>query len=182
MQLKSRHLLLFMIACGLLIYADTPGGALIAMAALMQLLVLLHNFELTRKSQLLAFKLFLVSIPLLLFWGAIHSFTLIYFKEAQYLFFGMALSMTLALSFLINLQLVFSYSFMKDCDFIMTSTLQSAFNNIKNRKTDFFRSFFLVFIFSFVPGFNTDWKLVFAVMATHLYLNRLQVKKALADF
>lgn len=182
MQLKLRHLILFVISCALLIYANTPGGALLALAALMQLALLIHNIELSRRSQRAAFKLFLVSIPLFLFWGGIHAFMTIYFVEKQYLFFLMAFSVTFALCFLLCLQTIFTYSFLSSSNFELIATLQNAFNNIKVRKTGFMRSLLLLFTLSFLPWLNTDWKLVFAVMGTHLYLNPDQVKKAFLNF
>jgi|GEM_PF-6839491 len=182
MQLKLRHLILFIIACALLIYADTQGGALLAIAVLMQLALLIHNIEVTRKAQLAVFKLFVVSLPLFLFLGGVHSFMTIYLAEGQYLFFFMAFSVTFFLCFLLNLQVVFAYWFLKKSNFELIATLQNAFNSIKERKMDFTKTMLLLFIFSFLPEINTDWKLVFAIMATHLYLNPAQVKKALLTF
>ncbi len=182
MQLKLRHLLLFILASAVLIYSHTPGGALLAVGVLMQLSLLIHGLELTRRSQLAALKLFLVSIPLLLFWGGIHSFVTIYFGEGQLFFFITAFVVTMALSFLLSLQIVFSYWFLKQNNYEILATLQDAFNNIKNRKHDFLKITLLLFAFSFVPWLTADWKLVFAVTATHLYVNRTLLKKALSSF
>ena len=182
MQLKLRHLILFVISCTLLIYANTPWGALLALAAAMQLALLIHNIELSRKSQLAAFKLFLVSIPLFLFWGGIHAFMMIYFIEKQFFLFLMAFSVTLILCFLLCLQIIFSYNFLSSSNFELIPTLQNAFNNIKKRNNGFMKSVLLLFTLSFIPWLDTDWKLVFAVMGTHLYLNPEQVKKAFLNF
>ena len=182
MQLKLRHLLLFVVACTLLIYAQTPGGALLALGILMQLALLIHGLELTRKSQVGAFKLFLASIPLFLFWGGIHSFVVIYLSESQHTYFLMALAITLVLSFLLGFQVVFSYRFLQSNNFELIASLQDALNNIKTRKTDFLKISLLLFIFSFIPWLSADWKLVFMVAVVHLHLNQSQLKKALSSF
>ena len=182
MQLKLRHLLLFIVACALLNFAHTPGGALLSMGVLMQLGLLIHGLELTKKSQLGALKLFLVSIPLFLFWGGVHSLVNLYFGEGQYFFFYMALFATLGINFLLCFQVIFSYSFLKSNDFELIASLQDAFSNIKNKKNEFIKSTLQLFLFSFIPWLSVEWKLVFAVTATHLYLNRYQLKKALSNF
>lgn len=155
---------------------------MLALGILMQLALLIHGLELTRKSQLGALKLFLVSIPLFLFWGGIHSFVIIYLSESQHLYFFMALAITLVLSFLLGLQVVFSYGFLQRNNFELIASLQDAFNNIKNRKADFFKTSLLLFIFSFIPWLSADWKLVFTVAVVHLHLNQNQLKKALSSF
>lgn len=155
---------------------------MLALAVLMQLALLIHGLELTRKSQLGALKLFFVSIPLFLFWGGVHSFVTIYFKEGQYIFFLMALAIAIILSFLLSIQVIFSYCFLKSNNFELMATLQDAYNNIKNRRNEFLKITFLLFLFSFVPVLGTDWKLVFTVAATHFYLNRNRLKMALLNF
>lgn len=181
MQLNSRQILLFIFSCALLIYAHTPGGALLALGVLMQLALLIYNIEFSKKSQLAALKLFLVTTPLFLFWGGVHSFATIYFNEGQYLFFFMTVVLILILSFLLCLQIVFSFWFLKPNDYNLLGSLQDSFNAVKNRKKDFIKTSLLLFIFSFVPGLSADWKLVFALMATYFYLNLSQLKKALLN-
>lgn len=155
---------------------------MLALGILMQLALLIHGLELTRKSQMGAFKLFLVSIPLFLFWGGIHSFVVIYLNESLYTYFFMALAITLALSFLLGLQVVFSYKFLQSNNFELIASLQDAFNNIKNRRAEYLKISLLLFIFSFTPWLSSDWKLVLMVAAAHLHLNQNQLKKALSSF
>lgn len=178
MQLKSRHLILFVVACAVLIFSGMPGGALLGLAALLQVALLLHPLELSRRSQLAALKLFLVSVPLFFFWGGVHSFVLIYLKERQFVFFFMALIISAALTFLVSLQTVFSYYYLAAGRYELFATLNEAFNNIRSRRAEYLRITGLVFVFSFVPWLAADWKLVFAVTATHLYLSRLRLKTA----
>lgn len=182
MQLKLRHLILFVIACALLIFAQTPGGALLGLGSLMQLALLIHNLEISKKSQLGVLKLFLTSIPLFLFWGGIHAFVSIYLREGQLQLFFVALSITVLLSFLLCFQIIFSYRFLNSNNFEVVATLQDAFNNIKNRRNEFIKLSLLLLLLSFVPWLSADWKLVFAVMVIHLYLNQNQLKSALANF
>ena len=182
MQLKLRHLILFLVAAVLLILGHLPGGALLGMAVLMQLAILINRIPLTKQAQIAVFKLFLLSVPILFFWAGAHSFVDIYIRESSYLFSAMAMMISLSLCFLINFQLVFTYSFLQQNDYGVNATLQNAFNEIKNKRMDLLKSSLVLFIFTLIPFFTADWKLVFAVMATHLYLNFAEVKKAVSNF
>lgn len=182
MQLKFRHLLLFIIACSVLIFSGLPGASLLAMCSLMQMALLIHGLELTKKSQITALKLFFISVPLFLFWGGIHSFVNIYLNENQYLFFITSLLITFGLTFLLCVQTVLPYTQLKENNYEALKTIQSVFNDIKNKKTDFLKITSIFFVFSFFPWLKTDWKLVFATMALHLYLNRAQLKRVISNF
>jgi hypothetical protein len=182
MQLKLRHIILFVIACAVLMLSHLPGGALLAICALMQINLLIHGIELTKKSQLAALKLFAISIPLFFFWGGIHAFAGIYLKEQQYVLLAMSLIISFGLSFLLAIQNIFPYSYLKSHNFEVIASIQAVFNDIKSKKSDFFRITFALYVFSFIPWLKTDWKLVFAIMATHLFLHRNQLKKAISNF
>ena len=182
MQLKSRHLLLFAIACLVLHVAQTPGGALLAIGVFLQLALLLHGLEISPRSQWGAFKIFLGCVPLLMFVGGIHSFVRIYLREGQYLFLAMASVVLLVLMLLLSFQIIFSFYFLEKNNFEFIATLQNAFNSLKDRRREFFKIGLLLFIFSNVPWVESDWKLVFAVTATHLLLNRTRLKTAISDF
>jgi hypothetical protein len=182
MQLKLRHIILFVIASALLMLSQLPGGALLAICALMQMNLLIHGFELTKKTQLAALKLFAISIPLFFFWGGIHAFATIYVQEQQYVLLTMTLVISFGLSFLLVLQNILPYLYFQSYNYEVISSVQAVFNDIKNKKSDFFRITFALYVFSFIPWLKTDWKLVFAIMATHLYLHRNQLKRALSSF
>lgn len=182
MQLKSRHLILFAVACLVLLFAQTPGGALLAIGVFLQLALLLHGFEINRRSQLGAFKLFLSCVPLLLFVGGIHAFVRIYLREGQYLFLTMASAVLFLLMLLLSFQIIFSFYFMEKNNFELVATLQDAFNSLKDRRRDFFKIGIILFLFSCIPWLESDWKLVFAVTATHLYLTRARLKTAILNF
>ena len=153
-----------------------------AIAALMQLALMIHGLEITRRSQLGALKLFLISVPLFLFWGGVCSFVSVYLRENQFLLLAMAAAILLGLSFLLCFQVVFSYFFLHSNNYKLVGTLQESFTSIKIRRNDFLKISFLIFIFSFVPWLGSDWKLVFALTATHLFLNRDRTKTAFLNF
>lgn len=182
MQLKSRHLILFIVACLVLLFAQTPGGALLAIGVFLQMALLLHGIEISRRSQLGAFKIFLSAVPLLMFVGGIHAFVRIYLREGHYLFLAMAAAVLIVLLLLLSFQIVFSYYFMEQNNFELIATLQDAFNSLKYRRHEFFKIGLLLALFSCVPWLASDWKLVFAVTATHLYLNRSRLKTAFSNF
>lgn len=182
MQLKLRHIILFILACTILIYAGTPGGALIAMAAMMQLALLIYNIELVSKSQWVVFKLFLLAIPTFIFWGAIQAFTMIYLKEAQYFFCFTTLLITFALSFILCLQVVFPYKHLKANHHELIATLQETFNSLKNERAAFIKTTLLLFVFSLAPWISSDWKLIFALMVIHLILNPRQAKRVFSNY
>ncbi|MBC7742327.1 MAG: hypothetical protein H7061_09020 [Bdellovibrionaceae bacterium] len=178
--MKLRHLVLFIISCGILIISEFPAGSLVALAMLFQLNLLLNRIPLTKNSQWAAFRLFLFSIPVFFFWGGIHSFTQIYLSEGQIIFFVMALLVSLMLSALVALQAVLAFHYLLEAQFKVGVALQFLFNDIKNKKNQLFKTTGLVFLFSYVPLLSTDWKLIFAVLTTQIILNWVQLKPALA--
>ena len=123
----------------------------------------------------------MVSIPLFFFWGGTHAFVKIYLTELQYLYFGMALAITLFLNLLLSFQVVYVYDFLKKNDYDLIVSLHSAFVKLKTEKRRFFKISTLLFFSSFVPWVQTDWKLIFALTVTHLYLNLPQLKKVFLD-
>lgn len=182
MQLKSRQLVLFILASAVLIYSKLSGGSLIAMAVLLQMALLIHKIPLTKKSQMAAFKLFLLSIPLFWFWGAIHSFTWIYLKEKQFLYFISAASVNLLLCFLISYQIVFPFRYLQQADFNINRSLQQTFRFLKSNSKTYLKTSVLIFIVSFTPGLGADWQLVLSVMVIFLYLNWSQLKTAILNY
>jgi hypothetical protein len=173
---------MFIIASALLLYSDLTGGALLALAVSMQLALLFYNFKLSLQAQLGALKLFFISIPLFFFWGGVHSFVTIYFTEGQHLFFLMALTVSMALTLLLTFQVVFSYAFLEKNNFELIATLQDSFNEIHKNRAYFLKISSVLFVFSLIPCLSSDWKLVFAVTVTHLYLNRDRLRPALLHF
>ena len=182
MQLKLRQLILFILACAILIYSQLPAGSLLAMAVLMQLMILVQSFEYSRRSQIAVAKLYLFSIPSFFFWGGARSFVSIYFFEQQYVLFLMSCVITFSLSFLIAIQSINSFLLLEANNFNVLKSIQSSFNSVKKNIKNLSKISVLIFIFSLIPIPGADWKLIFAVAATHLYLNWVQVKKVIGPF
>lgn len=181
MQLKSRQIILFFIACIVLAVSGIAGGSLLAVAALLQLSILIQQMPFTKQAQIAQLKLFLVSLPVLFFWGGVHSFVFIYLKEKSYSLALMALSISMILSFIVAFQLIFTSQFLEKNEFSVSPSLSEAFNEIKKQKNRLFQIAGLIFLFSFVPYIASDWKLVFALTATVFYLNRSQLMKAISN-
>lgn len=174
--MKLRHFLLFFTACITLIAANFPGGPLLGLLVWLQVNTLLTQ-SFNKTSQIWALKLFLISVPLLLFWGSIHSFFFIYMKEQSWLFFLMTLALNCCLSMIAAIYFFFSFDSAANCNFQVISTLDASWAVCKKNKSHFFKISLIIFTFSLVPFLSAEWKIVFAVMATHLYLNRARLKQ-----
>lgn len=181
MQLKSRQILLYLIACIVVYTSGLPGGSLLAIAALMQIALLLKGLEFSRRSQLAMFKLFLFSVPLFFFWGGIHSFISIYLAEGAPTMALSASVISLSLTFVLVFQLIFSMNYLVEAEFNVTGAIQNAFNEIKNHYSDLLKTTAIVFVLSLVPWLHEDWKLVFALTVTLGYLNWSQLKLAFSQ-
>lgn len=178
MQLKSKQILLFILACAILLVSNVAGGALLGLAVLMQLSILIQQIPFTKQSQLAFFKLFLISLPVTFLWGGAHSFVFIYLKQGAWLPALMAFSLSFTLVLILNFQLLYSNQFLEKNNFEVIRSLSDAFNEIKNNNRRFFKTAGLIFLFSFIPWGPDDWKLVFALMATLAVLNPQTLMKA----
>jgi hypothetical protein len=178
MQLKSKQILLYILACAILLISKVAGGALLALATLMQLSILIQQIPFTKQSQLAFFKLFLITLPVTFLWGGAHSFVFIYLKQGSWLQAIMAFSLSFTLILVLNFQLLYSNQFLEKNNFQVIRSLNDAFNEIKNNTRRFFKTAGLIFMFSFFPWGPDDWKLVFALTATLVVLNPLTLKKA----
>ena len=178
MQLKSKQIILFILACATLLISNVAGGALLGLAVLMQLSILIQQIPFTKLSQMAFFKLFLISLPAIFLWGGAHSFVFIYIKQGAWLSAVMAFSLSFVLVLILNFQLLYSNHFLEKNNFEVIRSLNEAFNEIKNNNRRFFKTAGLIFVFSFFPWGPDDWKLVFALMATLAVLNRQTLMKA----
>ncbi|MCC2679890.1 MAG: hypothetical protein K0R29_2466 [Pseudobdellovibrio sp.] len=178
MQLKLRHIILYVGACIVLGVAEVSGLSLLAILSLLQLAVLLQSMPFTRQAQLAELKLFLISLPSIFFWGAMHSFTHIYLKESSPVLGLMAMMVTLCITLIVGFMLVFSQDYLEKNNFAVLNALSDAFNDIRKEKKRLFKTAFLLFILSFPPLLAVDWKIVFSLTATLFWLNRSQLKKA----
>lgn len=178
MQLKLRHVLLYGIVCLVLWAADIGGLSLLAILSLLQLSVLLQSMTFSKQAQLAELKLFFISLPAIFFWGAMHSFTQIYLKEASLALALMSILVNICVTLVVGFQLVFSQPYLEQNNFQVLSALASAFNDIRKKKLTLLKIAGLLFILSFVPLLEVDWKIVFSLTATFFWLNRSQTRKS----
>ncbi len=176
-NMKSKHLLLFLVTCLLLYLSDIFAGSLIALALIFQLNLLYCCIPLTQKSQVTAFKMFACTIPLFLFLGGIHSFVLLYLAEEQWLFFIFAISITYFLCFLVDFFCFFTFSYLITNQFNISATYQAAFMEVKKNKKALFLQSFLILAFTFIPYLATEWKIIFSLTVFQIYFHRTQLKQ-----
>ena len=175
--MKSRHFILFVIACVLLIVSDIPGGSLLALFAWLQIYNLMVQDQFNKKTQLWAFSLSCLSLPFIFFWGSIHSFLFVYLAEKQFAFALMALCIDFCLCLIATIYFIFTFEVAAAVDYKAIKSLNAAFDSIKTIKATYFKISGLLLIFSFVPWLHSDWKIVFAIMATQLFLRQDQLKR-----
>lgn len=179
--MKLRHIILFVLAAATLMAADLAGASLLALSVWLQINTLFKNDVLSKSSQLWALKLFLITVPFLLFWGSTHSFLFIYASEQNWPFLMMATSLNLCLCLIATICYVFTFEVATSANFQVLSSLHRAWIRVKEKKTEFFKNSGLLFLFTLIPIFNADWKIVFAIMAMHLFLNRHRLKQVFAS-
>jgi len=136
--MKLRHLILFIIACAVLILAELPGGSLLALSVWLQIYNLLVQKEFSKRSQRWAFFLFLIALPFVFFWGSIHSFLFVYLHEKQILFSMMAASIDICLCLIGAVYFSFAFEVAESAQFQVNASLKRAFAEIKIKKAAFF--------------------------------------------
>lgn len=175
--MKLRHFILFFIACIALIFSDLPSGPLLALFAWLQVYNLWTQNVFNKKTQLWAFLVFLSSAPFVFLWGGVYSLLLIYIQEKQFLFSSMALAVDLGMCMLATIYFIFCFEVASAADFEVVKSIKLALDSIKMKKPTFFKISGLFLIFSFIPLLSVDWKIIFSIMATQLYLRRSQLKQ-----
>lgn len=175
--LKLRHIILFIIALALLMYFQYPFGALILIGIWLQLAILLWKRPLTPKLQKQTFILFLILIPLTLFWGSIALFLEIYVKEFAVTKMALAILLTFVLTF-VSL-LAYNYSFdelTKDQTWVQH--FSGLLNQIKVHKKSLFWVTLMSTLFLSLPiKISADYKILFTIILNHLYLKRENLKE-----
>lgn len=178
MQLKSRQIILYLFACFILLLSGLAGGSLLAIGLLLQILILLKGLPFTARTQWGLFRLLLISLPLLLFWGGAHSFMMIYMQEGSWAMALLAIGLSMALSLILGFQLIHSISYIEETGFQVLPGLQAAFNDIRTHHRTITKNSLALFVLSFVPWLPVEWKLVFALTVMYFYLNFQALKKA----
>ncbi len=170
--MKSKHVVLFLLSCVLLYISDIYGSSLIALALFFQVNLLLLKIPFTKKTQIIALQLFVCSIPLFLFLGGIHSFLFLYYNEGQWLFFLFACIISFSLCLVAHFLSLFVFNNVKIETNHLAQVYQNSFNEIKNHKKEILLQTVCIFILTFIPVINSDWKIIFGLTATQLYLRR----------
>jgi len=178
--MKLRHLILYFVSCVLLILADLPGGSLIAIFAWLQIYTLWTQPMFTRTTQIWATKLFFLSIPFIFFWGSIHSFLFIYQKENLWSMTLGAGLLSLVLCLIGSIYFVFVFKVGESAEYQAIRTLRMSYKAIQTSRFDFFKISSILFVFSLIPALAAEWKIVFAITATHLYISRRQLPQVFA--
>jgi hypothetical protein len=175
--MKRKHILLFLVSCLLLYIGDIFASGLIALALIFQMNLLFQDIPLTKASQVAAFKLFLFSIPLFFFLGAIHSFIFVYFHDSNWPFLLAAIFIAYSLFFVVNFFSFFVFHYLEKNQFKITAAIQNAMNDIHKNKRGLLTQTTCLFILSLIPFLNTEWKIIFSLMAYRLYLSRQHLKQ-----
>ena len=170
--LKLKHMILYVLCFILLYYSRFPAGALLALAAWLQLAVLLWKLPYNGKTQKHVFYVFLSLLPLTFFWGAVVAFTKVYLQNGDYGKMLFMLIVNIILSFWCLLFYVFSFHKMDEYQKLSqfyALTIQS----IPQIKKELLISALLVSFFALIPvPILSDYYIVLAIILLHLVLKR----------
>ncbi len=175
--LKLKHLILYVICFGLLIFSEIPGGALLALFSWMQLAILLWQKEFTLKNQIKYTVLFLSLVPTYFLWGAVNSFISIYAKESHFVFIIMYSLLSFGVCFWLTLFSVFVYAYSKSDDTVF-ELYSNCIAEIKKQKIIFLYTTLIVFLISISTlPLTEDYRIVLGIIAAHVFLKFSDLKK-----
>lgn len=178
--MKLKHLILFILASVILYFSDLFAGSLLVLFCLFQMCLLFYRIPLSKKSQISAFFLFLISVPLFLFYSGINSFILIYLFERQWLPFLLAITIEIMLCFAVCVQCVHLFNYLEESEFKLALAFEKTLKSIKDHRKQILKNTFILFALGFIPKIASDWKLIFSIMAIHLIQNPSLLKQAFA--
>lgn len=174
--LKLKHLILYFITFLLLYFSGLPGGALLSIAAWMQMCILLWKLDYNVKNQVTLLIYFLTLMPLFFFLGSSSDFTKIYLKEGSILFFFFVTIMTLMISFMTVLFSIFCFK-QNISNFNVSQIYTSAIKSIPLQKKELAITSFCLFVLIILPiPIRQDFKISLAIILIHLYLKRKQIQ------
>lgn len=178
-RIKSSKLtvFLFVILCLVLIFTNFMAGGLIALAVWLQIYLQFFCTKLSKHSQIWAFKIFLCAIPLLFFWGGVHAFLILHFKEHQWSFFFLSFILDALLVFIGNLQLVWIFQVAHSSHFEVDQSFKQLLSLIKKNKKYFLITSAVLLLLIFFPILSVEWKIVIALVCTQLFIFRLPLKR-----
>ncbi|MBC7457590.1 MAG: hypothetical protein H7235_04885, partial [Bdellovibrionaceae bacterium] len=133
--LKLKHLLIYLVTFILLYFSDLPGGALLSIAAWLQICILLWRMDYNVKNQMTMLLYFLTLIPLFFFLGSSSDFNMNYLKEGSIIFFFLVTMMTLIISFMTVLFSIFCFK-QNISNFNVTQIYTATIKSIQYQKKD----------------------------------------------
>lgn len=170
--LKLKHLILYLITYFLLYFSNMPGGALLSIAAWMQVCILLWGLDYNLKNQVNIFLYFITLMPLLFFLGSCSDFTKIYAREGSIILLFVVSIMTALISTLTALFTVLSFS-QNISNFNVSQIYTVVIKNfLKNKKELFMMSSFLFAFILFPLPMRQDFKITLSIILIHLFLKR----------
>lgn len=169
-------IILFIVLSVLLILSNFPAGGLIALALWLQIYPQILNIPFDRHSQIWAFKVFLCSIPLLLFWGGVHSFLIMHLQEQRWGLLFLSLILDLILVLLGCTQLIWIFQVASSSNFKLDQSFKQAIVIARKNKKYFFFTLVSLFIFSFIPKLTVEWKIVLSIIFTQFLIFRFPLK------
>lgn len=173
---SKKIIVLFLILSVILLASGFSAGGLIALALWLQVYLKLIPVQLTRNSQVWAFKVFLCAIPLLLFWGSVHSFVILHFQEQHWLFFMLSFILDAMLIALGNIQIVWLFQVAEISDFKLDQSFKKIIPFVRFNQKYFYISSLILFVLSFLPIVSIEWKILFALIATQLTIFHFPLK------
>lgn len=177
--LKLKHLLLYFVTYLFLYFSEIPGGALLSLAAWMQVCVLLWRLDYNVKNQVTMLLYFLTLMPLFFFLGSSSDFTKIYLKEGSIVFFLFVTLMTLIISFMTVLFSIFCFK-KNISNFNVAQIYTATIKNIPHHKKELALTSFCLFLLILLPiPMRQDFKIILAIILIHLYLKRKQLQDSL---
>ncbi len=93
----------------------------------------------------------------------------------------MTVVLNLCLCLAASICYLFTYEVAATANFQIIDSLNQAWVLAKEKKIIFFKYSGILFLFTLVPMLSADWKIIFAIMATHLFLNRDRLKQVFAS-
>ena len=177
--MKLKHLLLYTVTFLLLYFSDLPGGALLSLAAWLQMCILLWKLDYNVKNQVTMLVYFLTLIPLFFFLGSTSDFAMIYLREGSIRFFFFISLMTFIICFLTVLFGIFCFK-QNISNYKVTQIYTSTIKSIQHQKKELALTSFCLFILILLPiSMKQDFKISLSIILIHLYLKRKQIQSSL---
>lgn len=173
-RLKLAKLPLFLLLFGLIYWAQIPFGALILLFCWIFVELTFWDSNPKSKTQKNLIFIYLTLIPTLLFWGAVHSFSQIYWQEFS--FFHLALSMVLdsILCIIICYLGIFIFLGIKEAE--LKSIYQESLKKTRQPYKNTIIIILTTLVISHVPLLKSDYQIVIAIIMGHFVQRGLRLE------